>query len=226
MLKYLFNIGIFSMVLMSVEVDGRQESPEEKSNSKYSSALQHPLLRAHFRKLYLGVRTASEPRLRSSPFSEKVIDYQISHFISGVELNLEVLSKSVDQLVRSRKNLSRSRTEESKFAVRANIRQLASVISKRSSRLRSSLRRILGHLRSKAEVVPTVNRNSRENSYVAEIFYIERQASNAGRLIRDYFFSSKPTVNVRDLKQHNMLILLHLAQEMAKALERDISLAP
>ena len=117
----------------------------------------------------------------------------------------------------------RSRTEESEFAARANIRKLASVISKRSNRLWRSLRRILVHWRSKAKILPTVNPNSRKNFYAAETFYIERQASNAERLIRDYFFSSKPTVSVHDLKQHNMLVLLHLVQKMAKALERDSS---
>lgn len=213
------------MALMSVVADGRQGSPGEEATPKYLHALQNPLLRAYFRKLYISARMASEPRLKSSPFSETIIDYQISHFITGVESDLKVLSESVDQLVQTRK-VSKLETETSQFTARANIRQLAAVISKRSSRLQRSLRRILIHLRSKAKIFPTVKPGSRENFYAAETFYIERQASNAERLIREYFFSSEPIVDVRDLKQHNMLMLLHLVQEMAKSLERDISSNP
>ena len=214
------------MVLISVVADGRQDSSEEEATPKYLNALQNPLMRSYFRKLYISARMNSEPRLRSSPFAETVIDYQISHFIAGVELDLKVLSESVGQLVQTRKKVSKSGSEESQFTARANIRKLASVISRRSNKLQRSLRRILIHLRSKAKISPTVTPNSRANFYAAETFYIERQASNAERLIRNYFFSSKPTVDVRDLKQYNMLMLLHLVQQMAKSLERDISLNP
>ena len=226
MLKYLLNIGVFSMLLVSVVAEGRQDSPEEEASPKYLSALQNPLLRSYFRKLYISARMASQPRLRSSPFAETIIDYQISHFIAGVELDLKVLSESVGQLVQIRKKVSKLGNEESQFTTRANIRKLASVISKRSNKLQRSLRRVLVHLRSKSKISPTVTPGSRGNFYAAETYYIERQTSNAERLIRNYFFSSKPTVDVRDLKHYNMLILLHLVQEMAKALERDISLNP
>ena len=195
----------------------------EKEDKKSELALQHPFLRAHFRKLYL-VSNLTEPRSRPSRFSEMVVDKQITHFIEGVQTSLGDLSSSVEQLLLSRQQvLDHEKSEE---AGTAEMRRLASEISERSDKLRKKIHLVLSNLQSKDSFTPRVNKTARNTLYGAETDYIERQAGEAERLIQNFFFSSSPTIHVGELKHFNMLILLYRVREMARELERQISNHP
>ncbi len=184
------------------------------------SALQNPVLRSHYRSLFLSVYRG-EAFSKNSRTSSSFIDNQIEHLLVRVDRKLEILHDSLDELTALRNQVVEGREVDAE--VRTRWKQSTRQITQSSDDLHEMLSAIFLQLRRSDGFVARISENAGNIFYEKEIRYLTRQGESAALLIRSYLFSPAATIHFSDLRYTNMLILLHHARLMARALNRQLS---
>ncbi len=138
-----------------------------------------------------------------------------------VDRKLEILHDSLDELTALRNQVVEGREVDAEL--RTRWKQSTRQITQSSDDLHEMLSAIFLQLRRSDGFVARISENAGNIFYEKEIRYLTRQGESAALLIRSYLFSPAATIHFSDLRYTNMLILLHHARLMARALNRQLS---
>ncbi len=193
-------------------------------------ARQNALLRTHFREM-LHPRTRTPPNelqiASNDEFVERFIDRQIDNYLKEIDKQLNRLNSNltVAEEVRDRVLLLRNICSTEGLQKEAFVRfdRALKEVQDSADSLKDQLQFAFNGLGRKTELEHVVDKRGKEDFYQEELRFLRQQSKLAEEGIRDYLFRSVSTVEVRELREENMVVCLSLVEKMAREVRRSLS---
>ncbi|MEE8161351.1 MAG: hypothetical protein V3T61_06915 [Acidobacteriota bacterium] len=184
-------------------------------------ARQNPILRQYFRKQFYETRVLHNRRIPSTPtFVEHFVDRQIDYYLRKLREKLDSMSFHFAHLEGAVQGLRPGLTEQNRSQARELWRKSLEQIHDDSGALRSMISYVFTELKNKDSGKAHIRPDAIDSGFQEERVYLGEQISEAEHRIRGYFFKSKNTIQVEELKGENMLIHLHRVREVSKAMKK------
>jgi len=217
------------LLLVHITLGSTSLAKQDQVEDDAPIARQNELLRTHFREM-LHPRTRTPPNelqiASDDEFVERFVDRQIDNYLKEIDKQLNRLNSNLTagENLRDRvlvlRGISLTQGLQEEAFVRFN-RALKEVQDSADS-LKDQLKFAFRGLGSKAELEHVVGHSSKVNFYQEELRFLRQQSKLAEEGIRDYLFRSVSTVEVRDLREENMVVCLSLVEQMAREVRRSL----
>ena len=183
-------------------------------------ARQNPILRAHFRRQLVNIRSfGARGRGRRDPFLEDYIDRQIDHYLSELREKLIDLNTHFAQVEQAQETILQGSSEQAIRQARVQWRNALKGVQDEAGDAWNMLRFVLTVLKDKGDL-KLVEPQEPGSLYEQETQFIGEQIGKAEKRITAYLFRVESVIQLEDLKEANMLIHLYLAREMAKKIRK------
>ncbi len=195
-------------------------APVSREEEDPSPARQNPILRAHFRRQLVNIRSfGASGRGRRDPFLEDYIDRQIDHYLSELREKLVDLNNHFAQVEQAQETILQGSSEQAIAQARVQWRNALKGVQDEAGDAWNMLRYVLTVLEDKGDLKP-VEPQEPGSLYEGETHFIGEQIGKAEKRIIEYLFEVESVIQLEDLKGENMLIHLYLAREMAKKIRK------
>lgn len=183
-------------------------------------ARQNPILRAHFRRQLVNIRSfGARGRGRRDPFLEDYIDRQIDHYLSELREKLVDLNNHFARVEQAQETILQGSSEQAIRQARVQWRNALKGVQDEAGDAWNMLRYVLTVLKDKGDL-KLVEPQEPGSLYEQETQFIGEQIGKAEKRITAYLFRVESVIQLEDLKEANMLIHLYLAREMAKKIRK------
>ncbi len=148
------------------------------------------------------------------------MDRQIDYYLRKLRERLDRMSFHFAHLEGAVQGLHPGSTEQNRSQARELWRRSLEQIHDDSGALRSMISYVFTELKNKDSFKAHIRPDAMDSGFEEERLYLGEQISGAEHRIRGYFFKSKNTIQLEELKGENMLIHLHRVRKMSKAMKK------
>lgn len=183
-------------------------------------ARQNLILRKYFRTRF-SEAYISQNHLVSSPpiFIENFIDRRIDNYITELDKRLNDIKSQSASLEVAAKRLRFGEEGPNYLQSRKMWKESMGKIHDDARALHRMISYVLTGLENKDDVEIGIGLGAKKIGFKKERLYLQKEIVKAEQRIRDYFFKSKHTIHLEELKGENMLIQLYRVRKITQKLK-------